>query len=112
MKSSQDAELLRIFFGEKDRYQGKPLAEAIVAAAREFGLAGATVLKGVLGFGANSHMHSAKILRIAEDLPLVIEVVDQAEKIEKFIPELDNLLQEGMVTIEKVRVYVYRKDVP
>ncbi|MCK5241407.1 DUF190 domain-containing protein [bacterium] len=109
MKSPQDAELLRIFFGEKDRYQGKPLAEAVVEAARVSGLAGATVLKGLLGFGAHSHMHSAKILRISEDLPLIIEIVDQADKIENFLPQLDDMLQEGMVTIEKVRVYACRK---
>jgi len=108
MKISQDAELLRIFFGEKDKYQGKPLAEAIVESARQAGLAGVTVLKGLLGFGAHSRLHSAKVLRISEDLPIVVEIVDRAEKIQAFLPHLDTMIQEGMVTLEKVRVLAYR----
>jgi PII-like signaling protein len=110
MKAPQDAALLRIFFGEKDRFQGQPLSTAIVAAAREAGLAGATVLRGIMGFGAESHLHSAKILRLSEDLPLVVEIVDQADKIHAFLPRLDGMMQEGMITLEKVKVWAYRSD--
>ncbi len=110
MKASQDAALLRIFFGEKDRFQRQPLSTAIVGAAREAGLAGATVLRGIMGFGAESHLHSAKILRLSEDLPLVVEIVDQEDKIHAFLPRLDSMMQEGMITLEKVKVWAYRKD--
>jgi len=110
MKAYQEAALLRIFFGEKDRFQGQPLATAIVAAAREASLAGATVLRGIMGFGAESHLHSAKILRLSEDLPLVIEIVDQEDKIHAFLPQLDGMMQEGMITLEKVKVWAYRSD--
>ena len=88
MSLACEAKLLRIFISEADKFQGKPLFEAVVNSAREKGLAGATVLRGLLGFGANSKMHSAKILRISEDLPLVIEIIDEPEKIEEFLPEL------------------------
>jgi len=99
MKLPLEAELVRIYIGESDKHDGHPLYEAIVKRARERGLAGATVVKGVLGFGAHSRMHSAKILRLSEDLPIVIEIVDKTERIEAFLPELDPLIEEGMVTI-------------
>jgi PII-like signaling protein len=108
MKSKSDAQLLRIFFGEADKFNGKPLHEAIVFLAREKGMAGATVLRGVMGFGARSKMHSAKILRISEDLPVVIEIVDKAEKIEQFMPLLDEMIEEGLVTVENVKIVAYR----
>ncbi len=108
MKPPEEAELLRIFIGESDKWKGRPLYEAIVLAARERGLAGATVLKGQLGFGAHSRLHSAKILRLSEDLPIVIELVDKTERIEAFLPHLDGMIEEGMVTVEKVRVLAYR----
>ncbi len=108
MEIPREAELLRIFIGESDRWHGRPLYEAIVEIARLWGLAGATVLKGVMGFGADSRMHTAKVLRLSEDLPVIIEIVDSTEKIEDFLPELDGMIDEGMVTIEKVRVLAYR----
>jgi PII-like signaling protein len=108
MKLSGEAELVRIFIGENDKFEGRPLYEAIVRKAREQGLAGATVTRGVLGFGADSRMHSAKILRLSEDLPLVIEIVDAGEKIAAFLPCLDEMVDEGMVTLERVRVIAYR----
>jgi PII-like signaling protein len=108
MKIEGEAQLVRIFVGEDDRHEGKPLFQAIVELARREGLAGATVLKGVAGFGANSRIHAASILRLSEDLPIVIEIVDQAEKIAKVLPALDALLGEGLITLEKVRVIAYR----
>ncbi len=108
MKLSGEAELLRIFIGESDKFEGKPLYEVIVLEARRRGLAGATVLRGQLGFGADSRIHTAKILRLSEDLPLVIEIVDEPKKISAFLPDLDRMVAEGMVTIEKVRVITYR----
>jgi PII-like signaling protein len=108
VKLPYEAELLRIFVGESDRHHGKPLYEAIVTAARERGMAGATVLRGIMGFGANSRMHTAKILRLSEDLPLVIEIVDEPERIAGFLPELDGMIQEGLVTLERARVFAYR----
>ena len=110
MKIPEDAKLLRIFIGENDRWEGKPLFEAIVQKARKDGLAGATVLKGFEGFGAHSRIHTAKILRLSEDLPIVIEIVDSEEKIEAFLPELDEMVKEGLITLEKVRVIKYRCD--
>ncbi len=110
MKIPEDAKLLRIFIGENDRWEGKPLFEAIVQKARKDGLAGATVLKGFEGFGAHSRIHTAKILRLSEDLPIVIEIVDSEEKIEAFLPELDEMVKEGLITMEKVRVIKYRCD--
>jgi len=101
-------ELLRIFIGEHDRYHGKPLYEAIVAEARREGMAGATVLRGMMGFGAHSRLHTAKVLRLAEDLPIVVEIVDAPEKIETLLPKLDEMISEGLVTLEKVRVIAYR----
>jgi len=103
-----ECELLRIFIGESDRYHGRPLYEAIVAEAKKEGMAGATVLRGLMGFGAHSRMHTAKILRLSEDLPIVIEIVDSAEKIEALLPKLDEMIVEGLVTLEKARVIAYR----
>jgi len=108
MKIPAQAELLRIYIGENDKYQGKPLYEAIVDRAREEKLAGATVLRGLLGFGAHNRMHMHKILRLSEDLPLVIEIVDYPEKIAQFAPLLDDMIEEGYVTLEKVNVIAYR----
>ena len=104
-----EAELLRVFIGESDRYEGKPLYEAIVQAARARGMAGATVLRGVMGFGAHSRMHTAKVLRLSEDLPMVVEIVDKPERIAQFLPELDAMIDEGLVTHERVRVIAYRQ---
>jgi PII-like signaling protein len=108
MKISEDGQLLRIFIGESDRWRGKPLYEAIILKAREEGIAGATMLRGMMGFGANSRIHTAKILRLSEDLPIVVEIVDNAEKIERLLPLIDEMVQEGLVTLEKVRVIQYR----
>jgi PII-like signaling protein len=108
MMIPEDGCLLRIFVGESDRHQGKPLYEWLVLQAREAGLAGATVLRGIEGFGAHSRLHTAKILRLSEDLPIVIEIVDSAEKIEAFLPVVDGAIDEGLATIEKVRVRLYR----
>ena len=104
----QEAELLRIFIGESDKYKGKPLYEAIVLLAREKGLAGATVLKGVMGFGAASRIHTAKVLRLSDDLPMIIEIVDKPERIQKILPELDAMIQEGLITLETIKVIAYR----
>ena len=108
MKLPEEGLLLRIFIGEFDKYQGKPLFEQIVLKARALGLAGATVLRGVMGFGADSRMHSSKILRLSEDLPLVIELVDTEENLNKLLPFLDQAVTEGLVTLEKVKVIKYR----
>jgi PII-like signaling protein len=108
VKLPQEAELLRIFIGESDKHQSRPLYEVIVEEARRRGLAGATVLRGTLGFGANSRIHTAKILRLSEDLPMVIEIVDRPERIAEFLPDLDGMIGEGLVTLEKVRVIAYR----
>lgn len=108
MKQQSEAQLLRVFIGESDKYQGRPLYEVVVEEARRCGLAGATVLRGTLGFGANSRIHTAKILRLSEDLPMVIEIVDQPERIAGFLPELDALIEEGLVTLERVQVIAYR----
>ena len=108
MKLPYEAELLRIFVGESDRFDGQLLYEAIVQEARRRGMAGATVLRGMMGFGAHSRMHTAKILRLAEDLPVVIEIVDKPERIAEFLPELDKMIQEGLVTLESARVIAYR----
>ncbi|MCE5341035.1 MAG: DUF190 domain-containing protein [Planctomycetaceae bacterium] len=108
MKLPSESELLRIFIGEADRFDGKPLYEAIVNLARKNNMAGATVLRGLMGFGADSRMHSAKILRLSEDLPIVIEIVDAPEKIESFLPYLDDMIKEGMVTLETIKVIAYR----
>ena len=108
MKIEGEGQLLRIFVGESDRHEGKPLHTAIVLAAREAGLAGATVLRGLEGFGAHSRLHTAKILRLSQDLPLVIEIVDKEERIQAFLPVLDSMVGEGMITLEKVHIIAYR----
>ena len=108
MQIPNEALLLRIFIGESDRWQHQPLYEAIVLKAREMHLAGATVLRGPMGFGQASRLHTAKILRLSMDLPLVIEIVDAEEKINAFLPVLDQMVGGGLVTLEKVRVINYR----
>jgi uncharacterized protein len=108
MKSPTDAVLLRIFLGESDRWQHQPLYEAIVLKARELHLAGATVLRGPMGFGAASLIHTAKILRLSMDLPMVIEIVDTEEKVNSFLPALDEMMGSGLVTLEKVKVIQHR----
>ncbi len=108
MKIPQDGYLLRVFLGESDRWHGQPLYEAIVMKARELHLAGATVLRGPMGFGAKSRLHTAKILRLSEDLPMVIEIVDSKEKIDELLPHIDEMVQEGLVTLERVQVIKYR----
>lgn len=110
MKLSGEAELLRVFIGESDRHHGRPLYEVIVEMARSEGLAGATVLRGTLGFGANSRIHTAKVLRLSEDLPMVIEIIDTSEKIAPFVKLLDAIITEGLITLEKVRVLAYRQN--
>ena len=112
MKIPTDGKLLRIFIGEADHWQGQPLYEAIVHLARKEGMAGATVLKGCMGFGCKSHMHTAKILRMSEDLPMIIEMVDSEEKINQFLPKLDEMVQEGLITLEKAQVVMYRAGPP
>ena len=108
MQIPTDAVLLRILIGESDRWQHQPLYEAIVLKARELHLAGATVLRGPMGFGKSSRLHTAKILRLSMDLPIVIEIVDSEEKIEAFLPALDQMIGGGLVTMEKVKVIQYR----
>ena len=108
MNLPTDSVLLRIFIGEADRYDGHPLHEAIVLKARGLHLAGATVLRGAIGFGASSRLHTSKILRLSADLPLVIEIVDSEEKIQAFLPVLAAMMGGGLVTLEKVRVLHYR----
>ena len=108
MHLPEDAVLLRIFIGESDRYQHRPLYEAIVLKARELELAGATVLRGPMGFGKSSHLHTAKILRLSMDLPIVIEIVDSEEKVNAFLPVLDEIMGGGLVTLEKVKVIRYQ----
>src|SRR5436190_23069559 len=107
MQIPRDALLLRIFIGESDRWQHQPLYEAIVLKARELHLAGATVLRGPMGFGKSSRLHTAKILRLSMDLPLVIEIVDADEKIQSLLPVLNEMMKGGLVTLEKVRVVHY-----
>lgn len=100
--------MLRIFIGESDKWEGKPLYEALVLKAREMGLAGATMLRGLMGYGAASRVHTAKILRLSEDLPIIVEIVDNQEKIASFLPVIDEMIQEGLVTLERVQVILYR----
>jgi uncharacterized protein len=107
MQIPRDAMLLRIFIGEDDKVQGRPLYEAIVLKAREMHLAGATILRGPMGFGHSSRLHTAKILRLSEDLPIIIEIVDSQEKIDGFLPILDGLMGSGLVTLERVQVLQY-----
>ncbi|MCU1337161.1 MAG: hypothetical protein JWO19_2742 [Bryobacterales bacterium] len=107
MQIPRDAMLLRIFLGENDRHQGKPLYEALVLKAREMHLGGATVLRGPMGFGHSSRLHTAKILRLSEDLPLVVEIVDTEEKIKEFVAAIDPMMGSGLITLEKVQVLQY-----
>ena len=107
MQIPHDAVLLRIFIGENDRWEHQPLYEAIVLKAREMHLGGATVLRGPMGFGHSSRLHTTKILRLSEDLPLLIEIVDSEEKINGFLPTLDSMMGSGLITMEKVRVLQY-----
>lgn len=108
MKIEGEGQLLRVFVGEGDHWHGRPLYEAIVLKAREQGLAGATVLRGVMGFGADSRLHTAKVLRLSEDLPIVIEIADKPERIAAFLPELDEMVGEGMITVQNVHILAYR----
>jgi PII-like signaling protein len=112
MKLEGEGVLLRIFLGELDKWHQRPLYEAIVVKAREMGLAGATVLRGPMGFGARSVLHTAKILRLSEDLPVVVEIVDKADRIDAFLPELDRMFGDGLITLEKVKVIRYRASDP
>ncbi|WJR77191.1 DUF190 domain-containing protein [Bradyrhizobium sp. NP1] len=112
MQIPKQALLLRIFIGEDDKFGGSPLYEAIVLKAREMPLAGATVLRGPMGFGASSRLHTTKILRLSEDLPLVIEIVDAEDKIKAFLPALDGMMSSGLVTLEKVQVLQYGTKAP
>lgn len=107
MKISGEAKLVRIFIGESDHWQGVPLYEAIVRKVREMGLAGATVIRGVEGFGANSRIHTAKILRLSEDLPILIEIVDKEDRIAEVLPVLDEMIGEGLITMERVEIIKY-----
>jgi uncharacterized protein len=112
MQVPRDAVLLRIFLGEDDRHQYLPLYEAIVLKAREHHLAGATVLRGPMGFGHSSRLHTAKVLRLSEDLPMVVEIVDSEDKINAFLTLLDGMMGSGLVTLEKVKVLQYGQDKP
>lgn len=110
MKTADRGWLLRIFVGESDKWHGRPLYEVIVSKARELHLAGATVLRGAMGFGAHSRLHTAKILRLSEDLPVVIEIVDQRDKIDELLEHIDEMVAEGLVTLEQVYLIKYRAD--
>ena len=108
MDIPREGSLLRIFIGESDRYQGRPLYEWIVKQARESHLAGATVIRGMMGFGAHSRLHTFKIERLSEDLPVIVEIVDEKEKLEEFLGRVDGVIDEGLATIERVHVHFYR----
>ncbi|MCP4644273.1 MAG: DUF190 domain-containing protein [bacterium] len=110
MKIPENGHLLRIYLGEADKWHGKPLYAAIVDKARELHMAGATVLRGPLGFGAKAHLHTAKLLRLSEDLPMVIEIVDSREKIDTLMPHIDEMLRDGLVTLHPVEVVHYRAE--
>lgn len=103
-----EGSLLRIFIGESDKHEGKPLYEWIVLKAREKGLAGATVLRGLMGYGAHSRLHTFKIERLSLDLPIVVEIVDTREKLEQFLSLIDNVIVEGLATLEKAQIHFYR----
>jgi len=109
MKLSEEGQLLRVFIGESDQWQGQPLFRAIVLKAKELGLAGATVLRGPMGFGASSRVHTAKLLDVSTDLPIIVELVDAADKIQLLLPFLDEAVTEGLITVESVRVLHYRQ---
>ena len=108
MKIPADGKLLRIFIGEADKWNGRPLYEEIVLLAKKNSMAGATVIKGVMGFGCKSHLHTANLLRLSEDLPIIVEIVDSQENIDRFIPQLDVMVKEGLITLEKANVIMYR----
>jgi PII-like signaling protein len=108
MSLPTEGKLLRIFVGEADRWHGQPLYEAIVLEARKRGLAGATVIKGIMGFGAHSRIHTAKLLELSQDLPIVIEIVDAPDKIEAFMPDLEEMVGDGLITLERAEVLLYR----
>jgi len=108
MSLPTEGKLLRIFVGENDRWHGKPLYEAIVLEARQRGLAGATVIKGFMGFGAHSRIHTAKLLELSQDLPIVVEIVDAPERIEAFMPTLEEMVGDGLITLERAEVLLYR----
>jgi len=108
VENVEDGKLLRILIGEDDEFEGMPLYEAIVRLLRREGLAGATVFRGIMGFGASSLIHSARVLRLSEDLPILIECVDRAGKIEGVLPKLDEMISEGLVTVEKAEIRLYR----
>jgi uncharacterized protein len=108
MKIPQEGCLLRVFIGESDRCHGAPLYEAIVLKAREMHLAGATVIKGVMGYGASSRLHTAKVLRLSEDLPVIVEIVDSREKLEQLLPFLEQTVTHGLVTLERAEIIWYR----
>ncbi len=108
MKLPDNGELLRICIGETDKFNGQPLYEAIVMKARELNLAGATVFRGIMGYGATSRIHSIKLLRLSEDMPVMIEIVDTVDSISKLLPYLDETVKEGLITMEKVRIIKYR----
>jgi len=108
MRIQGEGKLLRLFIGESDRWHGKPLYQAIVEQVRAEGLAGATVIRGIEGFGADSHLHTSRILRLSEDLPVVIEIVDTPERIDRVVPLLDEMVTEGMLTLERVQIVTYR----
>ena len=108
MKIEGEGKLLRLFIGESDTWHGRPLYQAIVERVRAEGLAGATVIRGIEGFGADSHLHTSRILRLSEDLPVVIEIVDTPERIDRVVPLLDEMVSEGMLTLERVQIVSYR----
>jgi PII-like signaling protein len=110
MHLAEDGQLLRVFVGESDTWEGQPLYRAVVHKAKELGLAGATVLRGAMGFGANSRVHTSKIMELSTDLPILIEIVDAADKVQTLLPFLDEVVKEGMITIEAVKVLRYRHD--
>ena len=112
MKLEGEAQLLRIFVGESDKWHGQPVYEAIVLKARELHLAGATVLRGPMGFGKHSRLHTMKVLRLSEDLPIIVEIVDSKEKIDTLLPHIDEMVKEGLITLEKVHVITYRANGP
>jgi uncharacterized protein len=112
MRIEGQGKLLRIFIGESDQWEGRPLYQAIVRRLREEGLAGATVIRGIEGFGAHSHLHTARILRLSEDLPLLIEVVDSEDRIQQALPIIEEMIPEGLVTLENVEILAYRANAP
>ena len=112
MKIEGEGLLVRIYIGESDHWHGKPLYQAIVELLRERGLAGATVLRGIEGFGAKAHIHTTRILRLSEDLPILIELVDQEDRVRAVLPELDGMVNDGLITLERVEIIAYRANAP